>query len=74
MDEEVIRKQAKKILDDFAKTLDKVKFKEVEFKKEVGGFRNETNIVQTDGEFRKIMFENAPKVEDDCIVAETKKW
>ena len=27
-----------------------------------------------DSEFRKIMFENAPKTKDDCIEAEKGKW
>lgn len=71
---EEIKKEAKKILDSFGKALEKVELKGKEFKKDEGGFRSEGNGVKADSEFRKIMFANAPKVEEECIIAEKKSW
>ena len=74
--EEQIRKEAKQLLDKFAKELDKVKISDKSEKKEVGGFREEGKSFgkSNDGEFRKAMFKNAPNTKDDCIVAEKKSW
>ena len=69
-----IQKEAKEILDRFASSLKSVKFKEKALKKEVGGFRKEVGGEKCDPDFRKAMFENAPNVDGDCIVAEKKKW
>lgn len=71
---EEIQKGAKKILDDFAKALEKVKVKEKRLKRDVGGFRKEESGKIGDSSFREIMFANAPFVEGDSIVAEKKKW
>ena len=69
-----IQKQAKQILESFSKALAKVKLEKKEFKKEVGGFREEEQGLKSDADFRKRMFENVPNKEGDCIIAETKKW
>lgn len=69
-----IEKQAKKILDDFAKALAKVNFKKKEFKKDVGGFREEGSGLQADESFRKALFKNAPATSKDFILTEKKKW
>lgn len=74
-DVEKIRIQAKRIMDDFMIALDKVKGIEERF----GIDRAEETRVPSkkpkpSAEFRAIMFSNAPKVKDDCIVAEKKKW
>ena len=71
---EEIKKEAKKILDDFSKALDKVKVKKKPSKKGVGGFREEGNGKETDMDFRDRMFDNAPEKESDYIIAEKKKW
>lgn len=71
---EEIRKEAKKILDDFAGSLEKVKFEEKDLKEDVGGFREETKAEKCDMGFREIMFENAPESDGDCIIAEKKNW
>ncbi len=55
---EEIRGQAKKILANFAKSLEKVKFKEKAGKKEVGGFREEREPSKQDADFRKRVFDN----------------
>ena len=73
--QEEIRKGAKKILDNFASALDKVKIEKKGLKKEVGGFRKEEGGVDRhDADFRRRMFENAPNKDEDCIIAETKEW
>ena len=71
---EEIRKEAKKILDSFAKSLDKVKFRGKGLKEEVGGFRKEEAGKKSDSDFRKNVLENAPEKDGDCIIAEKKKW
>ena len=55
---EEIRKEAKRILDNFSKALEKVSVKKKVLKKEVGGFRDEGNGKETDMDFRKRIFEN----------------
>ena len=72
--EEEIRAQAKKIIDDFVSALEKVKVKKKKSDEGVGGFREEGNGTPTDSDFRKRMFENAPNKDDDYIIAEKKKW
>ena len=69
-----IGKQAKDILDNFSKALDKVKTGKKEIKKSVGGFRDEEEGKAGDSDFRERMFANAPMTEGDCIVAEKKSW
>lgn len=71
---EEIRKQAKGILDNFSKALEKVKIGKKEAKKEAGGFRDEEEGKKEGEDFRKRMFENAPNKDGDCIVAEKKTW
>ncbi|MBW3014397.1 hypothetical protein KY335_04115 [Candidatus Woesearchaeota archaeon] len=76
VDPDKIRKQAKEIMDEFISALDKCpEAKELSF-----GARRETNQRKAgkskyeDTDFRDKVLENAPKVEDDQIVAEKKKW
>ena len=71
---EAIRKEAKKILDNFAKALSKVKVREKKLKKELGGFREEGEGKICDPLFKKTMLANAPETDGDYIVAEKKKW
>lgn len=73
-DAEQIRKQAKAIMDEFIAALEKVP--EAEF---TIGFEREDGVrppakCQSDPEFKQRMLKNAPKVKDDCIVAEKKQW
>ena len=71
MDE--IVKEAKKIIDDFMKELDKVKLDDdfgISRKKET---RTEFED-DCDKEFRDLMFNNATKKKGDFILAEKKKW
>lgn len=71
---EEIRQEAKKMLANFSKALEKVKVKEKDFKLNVGGFRKEGSGVKCNEDFRKKMFENAPAKDGDFIIAEKKKW
>ncbi len=74
-EKEEIRREARKILDNFVFALEKVgKVKGKSFKRELGGFREEGKGEKCDDDFRKSMFSNAPEVRGDCIIAEKKKW
>ena len=72
--EEKIRKEAKEILRKFSKAIEKVKIKKKDLKGKAGGFREEKEQEECDKDFRKRMFENAPEKDDECIIAEKKKW
>lgn len=73
LDAEAIRKQAKGILESFAKALEKVSVKEASVEREQDR-RKENEGNAGDSEFRKIMLENAPEKDDDCIKAEKGSW
>ena len=68
-----IKRDSKKLLDEFASKLSKIKTTESHFKNE-SGTRNEGDGWETDEEFKNTMFANAPLVEDDAIVAEKGGW
>ena len=70
---EQIRKDSKKLLNEFASKLSKIKAPEGHFEN-ASGSREEGNGWTTDEEFRNTMFSNAPFVEDDAIVAEKGAW
>lgn len=75
MDQGEIKKQAKKIIDNFASALESVKVEGEEFVEREEDRRKETpEEEKTDSEFRKIILKNAPKTKDDCILAEKGKW
>ena len=71
---ERIKKQAKSIMDDFIKALDKVG----EISGEVWIERDEMTRAakhnKPDSDFRKRMLKNAPKKDDNHIIAEKKSW
>jgi len=71
---EEIREEARRILHNFAQKLEKVKLKEKRANKGAAGYRDEGEGLRTDEDFKKIMFENAPEKDEDCIIAEKKKW
>ena len=68
-----IAKEAKQILDKFAKELSKVETSE-SFVERDESVRVEGNGEIGDESFRNIFFQNAPAVKDDCIQAEKGKW
>jgi hypothetical protein len=71
---EQIRQEAKKIIDNFASSLDKAKIKQKKEKDVVGGFREEGQGKKSDIRFREKMFANAPSKNQDHILAEKKSW
>jgi hypothetical protein len=72
-EKEEIRKDSKKLLNEFASKLEKIKAPEGHFENE-SGTREEGDGWETDQEFKSTMFSNAPFVEDDAIVAEKGGW
>jgi len=72
-EKEEIKKQAKKLLDEFAGKLEKIKTKEGHFENGEG-LREEGDGWNTDSDFRDLMLLNAPFVEDDFLVAEKGGW
>ena len=74
IDREKIKKQAKNIMDNFIKALDKAEG----VKKEFGSERKDSMRAKIkkhkDPDFRKRMFKNAPKKRDDFLVMEKKNW
>lgn len=72
-EKEIIRKDSKKLIEDFSKKLEKIKTKENHFSREEG-YREEGMGWKTDKDFQEIMFANAPLLEDNSIVAEKGGW
>ena len=72
-EKEEIKRDAKKLLDDFSKKLEKIKTKEGHFSKD-SGMRIEGSGWKTNEDFKDTMFDNAPLVEDDLILAEKGGW
>ena len=68
-----IQKDSKKLLNEFASKLSKIKNTENHIENKTGT-RKESNGWDTDPEFRNITFSNAPFVEDNSIVAEKGTW
>ncbi len=77
MEQEEIKKQAKKIMDDFAKALEKSKVKEETVFLERDEDRRQEKDEACDNDFREIMLENAEKIDarkEDFIVGEKGGW
>jgi len=72
-EKEQIRKDSKKLLNEFASKLEKIKAPEGHFTNG-NGTREEGDGWTTDEEFKSTMLANAPFVEDDAIVAEKGAW
>ena len=68
-----IRQDSKKLLNEFAAKLSKIKAPE-EHLENGTGTREEGGGWKTDEEFRSTTFANAPFVEDNFIVAEKGAW
>lgn len=72
-EKEEIRKNSKKLLNEFASKLVHIKAPEGHFKNGAG-IREEGTGWKTDEEFRSTTFANAPFVEDNFLVAEKGAW
>ena len=70
---EELKGEAKQILDSFAKALAGVKLKLDSGKTSSEGYR-EKSEAKRNTEFKKRMFANAPKKNEDYIIAEKKQW
>jgi len=70
---EEIRKESKKLLDKFSKALDGIKSVDVNVVRDEDR-RVEEEGLEGDKEFRDVMFENAPSVNKDFLIAEKKTW
>ena len=68
-----IQKDSKKLLNEFASKLSKIKAPEDHFENN-SGTREEGSGWETDPEFRSTTFSNAPFVEENSIVAEKGGW
>jgi len=74
MNEDKIKKQAKKIMDEFISALKKVPKIKEEFGQERKQFLRKSEKSEYGKEFKERMLNNAPKTKDDQIVAEKKRW
>lgn len=68
-----IQKDSKKLLNEFASKLSKIKTHEYHFENN-SGTRDEGNGWETDSEFKETTLANAPFVKDNSIVAEKGAW
>jgi len=75
IDKQKVQKQAKEILDKFAKALEKI---EKESDEDFYVNRNEFERDEGEGEecsgFKKHVLENAPEHDDDFVIAEKRGW
>ncbi|MBN2454807.1 Asp-tRNA(Asn) amidotransferase GatCAB subunit C [Candidatus Woesearchaeota archaeon] len=72
--EEEIRKEAKKIMDEFVKALEKVKEGEEDVGFELEEDMRSPEAKEKESGFKERMLENAPKKKDGFVVAEKKQW
>ena len=70
---EAIRKEARLILEGFAKTLEKASASTSQ-DKAISSGRKEGQGKGCEEDFRRRMFANAPKKNEDCIIAEKGAW
>lgn len=68
-----IQKEARQVLDKFSKELDKV-METAKKEEKSESYREEKEGNKGDDDFRKRMFKNAPKHNDECIIAEKGNW
>lgn len=69
-----IEEETKKLLDKFSKALDSVKSADEWNVERESNRRKEKEGKSCDNDFRKIMLENAPRHDEDFIIAEKKSW
>lgn len=77
MNKKEIEKQAKQILDKFAKALEKVKTKDKETESYVDRDefeREEGDGKESDKDFKKRFLDNSPKHNNDSVIAEKGDW
>jgi hypothetical protein len=72
--DEIVKKEAKKLLDKFSDKIKNIDFKENLNLVENSGFRKESEGENCELDFKKIMFNNAKNKDELFIYAEKKKW
>lgn len=71
---EKIKAETKELLDKFSKALEKVKTNEGDSTTKEEDRRKEQEGVDSEKEFREIMFDNSKNKDEDFIIAEKKSW
>mgnify|MGYP001587398607 FL=1 len=75
MDKDKIKKEAKLILDKFAKALEKVEKKyDLDFNVNREEFERKENTGEKCEDFKNQLLENTPKKDNDFIIAEKGGW
>ncbi len=74
LERQKIAEDAKALILEFGDTIEKLPKRKEDLVERDKFEREESEICKPDSDFRKIMFENAPNIKDDCIVAEKGKW
>ena len=74
MDENKIKEEAKKILDKFAKTLEKVDSENLEIGVNRDQFEREEGGKCDNKGFKEKILQNAPNKDEDFIIAERGNW
>ncbi len=74
LDEEKIKKQAKELMDEFVKALDRVGGIGGEAGLEREEMTREAEQSKPDKDFKEKLLKNAPKKADGYVVAEKKSW
>jgi hypothetical protein len=72
-EKEEIRQNSKKLLDEFSSKISKIKAPEAKMDNEEN-LRPEGAGWETNPDFREIMFDNAPFVDENLIIAEVGHW
>ena len=69
-----IQKEAREILDKFGKALNKVEEIKLEKKEKSESFREEKDDEKSNDDFKKRFFKNAPRKNEEFIIAEKGNW
>lgn len=72
-EKEKIRKDSRKLMDDFGSKLKSIKTSDKHFENQ-GGTREEGDPWKTDSEFRDLFLLNAPFADEDFVFAEKGGW
>tara|TARA_Y100000034_G_C6643671_1_gene281465 strand:+ start:347 stop:610 length:264 start_codon:yes stop_codon:yes gene_type:complete len=73
-DRKKIERESKDLILEFGDALEKLPAREEVSVERERDSRDEGSGIECDSEFRDLMFENAPKVKDDCILGEKGSW
>ena len=74
IDKTKIKKQVEKMMDDFIDELNKAKGVKEDFGSERDKSMRDNSRKEEDRDFRKFMFENAPRKNENFILMEKKHW